>query len=311
MAKARTVKLLETLDELKQSRTQVALFEDAVQMEKISVPERIRGLSIWVVDENDGVRNLLVSTLQKAGVKNCVGIRSAVDVLWRAQSKQEVQLILSEWKMDPVDGLALFNRLREQGDPAARAKFVLLTGREQRPLVEFALKSGVDGYIIKPFRLQALLDQIDLLVHKDILRQKEQQSRLAALTCLLVNHHSASCDQMRHLLSSAGMKDVVTSSSGAAGLRLLGERPIDVLVYDLNVKQPDWRELQIELRRMPHPPALLLTSVLPTQDELDQMRREGISDFLPGPIRQAELVDAVAKVAGYPAKKPPLPQSSH
>jgi DNA-binding NtrC family response regulator len=306
-AKARTAKLLETLDELKQSRTQVALFEDTVNPEKLSISPRVAGLAIWVVDDNDGVRELLVTTLRKLGIKQCVGIPSAIDALWRLQSKQDVQVILSEWKMTPLDGLAFLRRLREEGGPSAKVKFILVTGREQRPLVEFALNAGVDGYIMKPFRLQSLFDHIDSLYQKESARMGQLEQQLGTLTCLIVNQHGASCDQMSLLLSAAGLKNVFTAHAGQTALRQLNDRRIDVLIYDLNVKQPDWRELRKELRKMLHTPALLLTSVLPTQGEVAEMKREGITHFLPGPFRQAELLVAVAKAAGLHAEPPPPP----
>jgi DNA-binding NtrC family response regulator len=303
-AKAGSVKLQETIDELKQSRTQVALFEDMAHLDEINVPPGVAGLHVWVVDDNDEVRDLLVMSLQKAGLKHCLGIPSAVDALGRTQGKPDVQLILSEWKMEPIDGLAFLNRLRSEGSTAASAKFVLLTGREQRPLVEHALKAGVDGYIIKPFRLQKLLDQIDQLLSKDAERQDRRQKQLADLTCLVVNQHGASCDQINDLLSAAGVKGLYTARWWATALRQLNERRIDVLVYDLNVKEPGWQQLRQELSKLPRPPALLLTSVLPTQDELDQMRRAGISNFLPGPFRQAKLIESVVKAAGLQPAEP-------
>jgi two-component system chemotaxis response regulator CheY len=257
------------------------------------------------VDENDAVRDLLVTTLMKAGIRRCVGIRSAIDALWRMKTKQDVQLILSEWKMSPLDGLAFCKRLREESGPAARVTFVLVTGREQRPLVEFALKSGVDGYIIKPFRLQALFDHLDLLMRKDSERRERLRDQLAALNCLVVNQHGASCDQIAALLTEAGLREVVTAHTGAAVLRMLKDRRIHLLVYDLNVKAPDWRGLLKELGTMPRTPALLLTSVLPTQEELDTMRSACIANFLPGPFAQAELLAAVVKAASLRPEDPP------
>jgi DNA-binding response OmpR family regulator len=188
---------------------------------------------------------------------------------------------------------------------------VLVTGREQRPLVEFALKSGVDGYIIKPFRLQALFDQIDRLLRKDSMGQDSLQARLAGLKCLVVNQHSASCDQIKALLAAAGVQEVATAQSGATGQRMLMDRHVDLLVYDLNVLVPDWRSLLKVLPNMAHTPALLLTSVMPTQAELDTMRSEGIVNFLPGPFRQADLLEAVVKAVGLRPEEPSSPQSGN
>ena len=303
-AKARTSRLIETLDELKQSRTQVALFEDFIHLEKLVVPPRVAALGIWIVDENEAVRELLVTTLKKAGIKHCVGVPNPMEALARLQNKEEVQLILSEWQMTPLDGLAFFRRLREEGGPAAKTKFILMTGREQRPLVEFALKAGIDGYIIKPFRLQALFDQIDRLFDLEADQQERQRNRMATLTCLVANQHAASCEQIRHLLISAGIRNVFAAQSGQIALRMLNERNHDVLIYDVNVKQPHWSKLPGVLGSLPRAPALLLTSVLPTQADREEIRREGITNFLSGPFRQAELLEAIVKAAGLSANEP-------
>ena len=294
--KDRTAKLLDTIDQLKQAKTQVALFEDGSRLERFVLPHSLTRLALWVVDENEAVRNLLVSTLKEAGIAQCIGLNSPAEALWRVRDGQEVHVILSEWNMTPMDGLAFVQQLRKESGPSAKALFVLVTTREQRLLVEFALKSGIDGYVIKPFHLQDLCAQIDDLLSKGAAKQDQLASALATRTVIVVNSQTSGGDQIMHLLKSAGVNNVSAVRTGQAGLRQAQERKVDLLLWDLNVKQPDWRELRRELAKLRTPPALLLTSVLPTESEIAEMQKEQDAPFLPGPFRQAELLQALMSV---------------
>ena len=77
--------------------------------------------------------------------------------------------------------------------------------------------------------------------------------------------------------------------------RLVKEKLIDVLIYDCNLKDPYWRDVKTALSGVGthDEPALVVTSVMPIQTELEEIRHEGMTTFLPGPFRQTDLFQVI------------------
>ncbi len=295
--KARTNQLLDTAQALKQAQTQVTLFEDAASLEKLNLPGRLRRLSVLVVDENAQVRDLTVDLLKRAGIANCAGAAGSSEALAMLQSRPAVDVVVSEWKLGGMDGLGLLQALRQGQSPSRQAFFILFTARENRVLVDHALKQGVDGYLIKPFRLKALLDQFDQALLKDQQAEQKRRELIRGRTFLVANADPASRDQIHHLLASCGVRELTLASSGALALRLTEERLPDVLIYDCNLKDPYWKDLRPALSRAGTAlqPALVVTSVMPVQAELEEIRRENLTTFLPGPFRQIDLLQVIVR----------------
>ncbi|MBX3455519.1 MAG: response regulator [Ferrovibrio sp.] len=72
-------------------------------------------------------------------------------------------LILSDWRMKPIDGLGLLKAVRAD-ERLADVPFVMITAEIERENVQKAKAAGVNGYIAKPFdhaqlkaKLQAIL----------------------------------------------------------------------------------------------------------------------------------------------------------
>jgi CheY-like chemotaxis protein len=73
---------------------------------------------------------------------------------------QPLDLIISDFNMPEMDGLALLRAVR--GHPAARkVPFILLTGRGDRELVVQAAQAGANNYLIKPFTADILRQKIE------------------------------------------------------------------------------------------------------------------------------------------------------
>lgn len=293
--KARTTRLLETVQELKQSQTQVSLLQDAASLETLILPAALRRLSVLVVDENAGVRDLTVNSLKRVGIANTTGAAGSSEALAQLQSGPVVDVVVSEWKLGGVDGLGLLKALRQGQSPSRQAFFVLFTARENKLLVDHALKQGVDGYLIKPFRLGALLDQFEQALLADQQAEHRRGELIRGKRYLVANADPASRDQIQHLLVSHGVRELTVATSGAMALRLVKERLIDVLIYDCNLKDPYWRDVKMALSGAgtAYQPALVVTSVMPIQTELEEIRRERLTAFLPGPFRQIDLFQVI------------------
>lgn len=292
--KVRTAKLISALKELKQAQTQLVLLEDTLHLDVLGVPASVKGLSILIVEEHEAVRDLLVRAIKGAGIAKCQAVPHANAALLHLAAAPPVDVILSEWSLEGVDGLEFLRRLRASKAPSANALFLLMAGHEHKAMVEFALKSGVDGYLIKPFRLQSLFAHIASLRNRDSAARFDDLAPLRGASVLVVNSHPASREGIEAFLAQAGITGVQGATFGPGAVNLIKKHNPDIVVYDVNVKDPTWEELRAQFKKQQHPPALLVTGVLADEDVATAMGKAGVKHYLPGPFTQASLLRALA-----------------
>lgn len=292
-------RLKTTIEDLKQALTQVTLYEDGQQLRRLRVSPRIRRMTFLVVDGNPKVRQLLVTTLQRVGILSVSAVGGVEEALHYLQQVPSVDVILSEWTLPDQDGLALFQALRAGQDSSRAALFILMATREDREAVEFALKSGVDYYLIKPFHLETLFQQIDkrlVTARKD--SQEARIAKLRRLHFVICNSDQDSRYKIQQSLLVNGIGNVTIADSGNKALRVVKERKVDVLIVDCNVLDVHWPELLTQLSASSgeaFPPSVLVTSVSPMPNESDNIFAAGLTAFMPGAINPRDLFDSVFK----------------
>ena len=115
---------------------------------------------ILIVDDMGTMRKLVTKALKEIGFTD---IREAADGAqgWEILSATEpkIELVISDWNMPVSTGLDLLRRVRSD----SRFKtmpFVLLTAESEKEQVVEALKAGVSAYLVKPFDVNSLRDQL-------------------------------------------------------------------------------------------------------------------------------------------------------
>jgi two-component system, chemotaxis family, chemotaxis protein CheY len=119
---------------------------------------------VLVVDDQLTMREVTKLALQEMGVRTIMDAENGQDALKKATT-QPVDLIISDYNMPVMDGLALLRAVR--GHPAVRKlPFILVTGRGDNSLVVTAAQAGVNNYIVKPFTSEMLRQKIEAVVGK-------------------------------------------------------------------------------------------------------------------------------------------------
>lgn len=109
------------------------------------------GYRILVVDDNPGVRNVLLDVLQGSGYEP----EAVADGLGAVHCLKlgRWDLVLTDLQMPGLDGLALIRWLKAKGDPTP---VILLTGSTAHLACDEARALGA-GCLHKPFEIDALL----------------------------------------------------------------------------------------------------------------------------------------------------------
>lgn len=112
-------------------------------------------------------------TMRKVVAKNCkdIGFTDIIEAsdgadAWKkiSEANPPIGLVISDWNMPNMTGLELLKKIR--GDAKlAKTPVMLVTAESEKSQIEEAIKSGVDGYVIKPFTPQTLRDKLEA-IHK-------------------------------------------------------------------------------------------------------------------------------------------------
>lgn len=113
--------------------------------------------TILIVDDSETVRNQVGRALKEAGF----GVVQASDGVEGLRESQEgdFALILLDVSMPRMGGMELLERLRQE--PKTRDVPVLvLTTEMQEAMIQRAKRAGAAGWIIKPVKMQLLVEAI-------------------------------------------------------------------------------------------------------------------------------------------------------
>ena len=112
--------------------------------------------SILIVDDDPSLLRLLGIRLSAAGY-NVLPAKSAKEALGILKSSQP-QLVISDLKMEGMDGMALFEKIRQQ---QPNLPVIIMTAHGTIPDAINATKQGVFSFLTKPFESQELLNTVE------------------------------------------------------------------------------------------------------------------------------------------------------
>lgn len=111
---------------------------------------------ILVVDDSSTVRDEVAGFLRKNGLL----VETAVDGkdgLAKLSANPGVKLVISDVNMPNMDGLTMAEKIRgEQGN--STVNIIMLTTESSPSMKERGKAAGVKGWIVKPFRGEAVLE---------------------------------------------------------------------------------------------------------------------------------------------------------
>jgi diguanylate cyclase (GGDEF)-like protein len=160
-----------------------------------------QGLRILAVDDDAVSLRLLEHHLIGDGhavVKASNG-QEALEIALRG----DPQMVVTDWNMPEMDGLALCKALRST--PAGRSKYILLlTGREEEERVVEAFDAGANDYVVKPFNPRILLARVRAGQRMIEMREQNELARRAR------ERQVAEMAVLNRKLKAAAMTDVLT-----------------------------------------------------------------------------------------------------
>lgn len=123
-------------------------------------------LKVLVVDDNAAMRGIVRAVLSAFG---CVQIKEAADAksALTTLTEDSIDVLIVDWKMKPVDGLALVKRLRDPDkSPNPYLPIIMLSAYSEAAKVRLARDAGVTEFLVKPFNAGALYARLTSIVNR-------------------------------------------------------------------------------------------------------------------------------------------------
>ncbi|HIY13516.1 MAG TPA: response regulator transcription factor [Candidatus Agathobaculum merdipullorum] len=145
---------------------------------------------IYCVEDDAGIRELVVYTLQNTGME-ARGLEDG-GALFAALREKKPQLILLDIMLPGEDGISILRRLRDTQE-TADIPVILLTAKNTEYDKVVGLDSGADDYVAKPFGMMELVARIRAVLRRTQAEPGgEEQARLlvAGEICVDERAHS-------------------------------------------------------------------------------------------------------------------------
>jgi two-component system, OmpR family, response regulator MprA len=133
--------------------------------------------SVLIVDDDPKLLKMLQRTLVYEGL-NVFTATNGLEALPLVQSNQP-DLIIVDWMMPKMDGLAFINRLRDEEN---KTMVLMLTARDAIENRVEGLESGADDYLVKPFAPAELVARVHAMLRRVEAKPENQKVSYASIS---------------------------------------------------------------------------------------------------------------------------------
>jgi two-component system chemotaxis response regulator CheY len=113
---------------------------------------------ILVVDDYKTMVRIVRNLLHQLGFEDVDEANDGASALAKLRARR-FGLVISDWAMEPMNGLELLQQVRADPDLAS-LPFIMITAENRAERVAKAEQAGANGYIVKPFSAETLRDRI-------------------------------------------------------------------------------------------------------------------------------------------------------
>jgi two-component system, OmpR family, response regulator MprA len=134
-------------------------------------------LTVLIVDDDPKLLKMLQRTLVYENL-NVLTATNGLEALSLVQA-QKPDLLIVDWMMPKMDGLALVRRLRDEEN---RTRVLMLTARDAIENRVEGLESGADDYLVKPFAPAELVARVHAMLRRVEARPENQKISYTGVT---------------------------------------------------------------------------------------------------------------------------------
>ncbi|HEY8157475.1 MAG TPA: diguanylate cyclase [Methylobacter sp.] len=193
------------------------------------------GLDLLLVDDDPMMLARLSKQLAAAGnqVATCRNGESAM----RYIVEHKPQLVITDWRMKPMDGLALCKSLRASAF-GKNIYLIMLTSTEDEDALVEAFDAGIDDYVTKPVSLRVLLARLRagqrIITLQNELEKESQDIKRYTAELAAANRRLKSMANTDILTSLPNRRYAMTRLEQESATAQRSNQPLSVLMLDLD-----------------------------------------------------------------------------
>lgn len=245
--------------------------------------------TILLIDDDHDLVEIIKVVLLGAGYE-VVTAYNGVEGLERLKTCMP-HLIVLDMNMPKMGGISFYYEIANSYDKKPKYPVLVLTARAN--LEHLFKELNVDGFMTKPFEIDQLLKEIELIISKRYTEKSKATEEVEEKTkrekklkkVLIVDDESASFDQIVVSFANAGYV-VISSRTGAAVIERALLEPPDLILLKLGLPDLPGDIVATKLKQMPKTmdiPLILYTPSNPdlNYDVINQIcRKIGIRDLI-------------------------------
>jgi PAS domain S-box-containing protein len=254
----------------------------------------LAGKTVLVIEDNAAMRKLLCYHVQSFGCE-VESFASGALALDKVKSGAHFDLILIDWHMEGLDGVAVARQLRADSH---QAPIIMISGDEPE-MARGLIESGdIQAFLCKPVPTAVLRDaMLDVLAG---LRVRPMQAKpsaalpaLKGARILVVEDNDFNRQVCRELIELTGAV-VRTADDGAQAVAAVANGGVDLVLMDIQMPVMDgYTATRIIRERWPNLPVIALTAHA-LSEERPRVLAVGMNDILTKPILPETLYTMLA-----------------
>ncbi len=270
-----------------------------------SIPERMRGLKVLVVDDNASAREVLAGMLAPidAEIDEVASGEAAVAAVLRRDRERPYDVVFMDWRMPGLDGIEAGRRIMTDPSLASPPAIVLVTAFGSDLARQRAEAANLAGFVTKPVTPSALIDELVRIVAPEGIQVSEatvldQAADLGGLRVLLAEDNDVNQQIAVELLESVGAA-VTVADNGRIAVETLRAAPngFDLVLMDLQMPEMDGFQATALIHGDPalaHLPVIAMTAHAMVE-ERDHCLAVGMVDHVTKPIDPDALFRTLEK----------------
>ncbi len=270
----------------------------------------LQHLRALVVSESGTSLAVWQGYLRQWGIA-CFGVNEAVQALRLLRESPAYQLLITDMQMPGMDGLELCRRIRESAMVAPR--IIMVSSITRADIRAVALAQGVAVVLQKPVRPATLLQAIEEVTAGgsvagtavapagDADRSGEGAAKLGEglpLRVLVVDDNKVNQMVARRMLEHFGYEPEL-AANGEEAVEAVRRKDYDVVFMDVQMPVMNGFEATQRIRgtvQLDRQPWIVALTANALEGDRESCLGEGMDDYLPKPIRAAELEKALRRV---------------
>jgi len=241
--KKRNREIIKFKSEIAETETRLQIALESRTGDQAVDAKKVTDLSFSVVEPNKELREEMVAALRAQGVKTLLEFEDGKSFYSALSKDDPTEVILMEIDTPGIDGLGLLQQIRVKRGLLFSPLVLMLSKSAEKTLVVRAIAGHADGFLVKPFGVYKLLDEIKrMLDSRGALPHHQGVHNIRKLNYLILSANSTRRLQVAKSLSELGIDKYIYATDGLKGRPVLLREQIDVVFYDHNLKNPTAEE---------------------------------------------------------------------